>query len=184
MRWWLHSPDYCCLYEASWWIQNDESSCWRRHKESVSNCCYLEMYIYHFGWINQCSPSLADDWCYLHMLLYAVAWLLPGVVNTLPLLQREQSSQEMIKVSSEVTDGLMDGCETHLSFLDTGVDGVQQVSSVLVALGEFSQFLPNQLPLVVAHHPLKRWVHVLRHNQEDEGVKVSSVYKYCLIYVE
>lgn len=90
----------------------------------------------------------------------------------------------MIKASSEVTDGLMDGCETHLSFLDTGVDGVQQVSSVLVALGEFSQFLPDQLPLVVAHHPLKRWVHVLRHNQEDEGVKVSSVYKSCLIYVE
>lgn len=55
----------------------------------------------------------------------------------------------------------MDGCETDLSFFDTGVDGVQQVSSVLVALGEFGQFLPDQLPLVVAHHSLKRWVHIL-----------------------
>lgn len=34
-------------------------------------------------------------------------------------------------------------CETHLSFFDTGIDGVQQVSSVLVALWEFGQFLPN-----------------------------------------
>lgn len=60
----------------------------------------------------------------------------------------------------------MDGCATDLSFFDTGVDGVQQVSSVLVALGEFGQFLPDQLPLVVAHHPLKRWVHILGQNQE------------------
>ena len=54
------------------------------------------MYIDHFSWINLCSPSLADDRCYLHVLLYAVAWLLSGVVNTLPLLQREQTSQDTI----------------------------------------------------------------------------------------
>lgn len=51
--------------------------------------------------------------------------------------------------------------DTHFSFLDACVDGVQQVGSVLVALGEFGQFLPDQLPLVVAHHPFKRRVHVL-----------------------
>lgn len=51
--------------------------------------------------------------------------------------------------------------DTDLSFLDACVDGVQQVGSVLVALGEFGQFLPDQLPLVVAHHPFKRGVHVL-----------------------
>lgn len=61
--------------------------------------------------------------------------------------------------------GCMDGCETDFSFFDTGVDGVQQVSSVLVAFGELSQFLPDQLPLVVAHHPFKGWVHVLGQKQ-------------------
>lgn len=50
---------------------------------------------------------------------------------------------------------------TDFSFLDARVDGVQQVSSVLVALGEFGQFLPDQLPLVVAHHPLKCRVDIL-----------------------
>ena len=63
----------------------------------------------------------------------------------------------------------MDGCVTDLSFFDAGVDGFQQVGSVLVALGEFSQFFPDQLPLLVAHHPLKRWVHIL--GQNKEGVK-------------
>lgn len=65
---------------------------------------------------------------------------------------------------------MMDGCGTYLSFFDTGVDCVQQVSSVLVTLGELCQFLPDQLPFVVAHHPLERWVHVLRQNQEDDEV--------------
>lgn len=75
-------------------------------------------------------------------------------------------------MSPHFTDigGCRDGCETDFSFFDTGVDGVQQVSSVLVALGEFSQFLPDQLPLVVAHHPFKRRVHVLGPNQEDVKV--------------
>lgn len=54
-----------------------------------------------------------------------------------------------------------DGGQTDFSFFDTGVDSIQQVSSVPVALGEFSQFFPDQLPLVVAHHLLERWVHVL-----------------------
>lgn len=54
-----------------------------------------------------------------------------------------------------------DGRETDFSFFDAGVDGIQQVSSVLVALGKFSQFFPNQLPLVVAHHLLECWVHIL-----------------------
>lgn len=53
---------------------------------------------------------------------------------------------------------------TDLSFFDTGVDGVQQVSSVPVTLGEFSQFFPNQLPLVVTHHSLERWIHILEQN--------------------
>lgn len=56
----------------------------------------------------------------------------------------------------------MDDFDTDLSFLDAGVDGFQQVGSVLFTLGEFGQFLPDQLPLVVAHHPLERRVHVLK----------------------
>ncbi len=63
------------------------------------------------------------------------------------------------------TDGWIDGWETDLSFFDAGVDGVEQVSSILVALGEFGQLLSDQLPLVVAHHPLKRWVHILGTDQ-------------------
>lgn len=62
------------------------------------------------------------------------------------------------------TDGWRDGSVTDLSFFDTGVDCVQEVSPVLVALGEFSQLFPDQLPLVVAHHPLKRWVDILGKN--------------------
>lgn len=62
--------------------------------------------------------------------------------------------------TDERTDGV-----TDLSFLDAVVDGVQQVGSVLVALGEFGQLLPDQLPLVVAHHPFKCWVHILGHKQ-------------------
>lgn len=50
---------------------------------------------------------------------------------------------------------------TDFAFLDARVDGVQQVGPVLVALGEFGQFLPDQLPLVVAHHPFECRVHVL-----------------------
>lgn len=57
--------------------------------------------------------------------------------------------------------GLNGRVTTDLSFVDTGIDCVQQVSSVLVTLREFSQFLPNQLALVVAHHPFERWVHIL-----------------------
>lgn len=64
----------------------------------------------------------------------------------------------------------MEACATDFSFFDTGVDGVQQVSSVLVALGEFSQFLPDQLTLVVAHHPFKRWIDVLGQKQEEGQV--------------
>ena len=63
------------------------------------------------------------------------------------------------------TDRRTDGHVTDLSFFDAGVDGVQQVGPVLVALGEFSQLLPDQLPLVVAHHALERRVHVLGRNQ-------------------
>lgn len=56
---------------------------------------------------------------------------------------------------------MRDGRETDLSFFDTGVDSVQQVSSVLVALGEFIHFFTDQLPFVVAHHLFECWVHVL-----------------------
>lgn len=55
---------------------------------------------------------------------------------------------------------------TDFSFFDACVDGVQQVGSVLVALGEFGQFLPDQLPLMVAHHPLKCGVHILGRGQK------------------
>lgn len=55
-----------------------------------------------------------------------------------------------------------DRCKTDFSFFDAGVDSIQQVSSVLVALGEFRQFFPDQLPLVVAHHLLECWVHILK----------------------
>lgn len=60
-------------------------------------------------------------------------------------------------------EGKMD-VAAYLSFFDTRIDGVQQVGSVLVALGEFCQLLPDQLSLVVAHHPLKRWIHILGGN--------------------
>lgn len=59
-------------------------------------------------------------------------------------------------------------CDTDFSFLDACVDGVQQVGSVLVALGEFGQFLPDQLPLVVAHHPFKCRVHVLGGKKKND----------------
>lgn len=65
----------------------------------------------------------------------------------------------------------MDGCRADLSFFDTVVDGIQQVSSVLVTLGKFSQFLPDQFSFVVAHHPFKRWVHILGDNQKSVRVK-------------
>lgn len=65
------------------------------------------------------------------------------------------------------TGECIDGCQTDFSFFDAGVDGVQQVSPVFVTFGELSQFLPDQLPLVVAHHPFKGWIHVLGQNQED-----------------
>lgn len=68
----------------------------------------------------------------------------------------------------------MGGCYTDFSFLDAGVDGVQQVGPVLVALGKFSQFLPDQLPLVVAHHAFKRRVHVLRVGENEEDGDSSS----------
>lgn len=61
------------------------------------------------------------------------------------------------------------GGDTDFSFLDAGVDGVQQVGPVLVTLGEFGQFLPDQLPLVVAHHAFKRRVHVLEGKDEEDG---------------
>lgn len=70
-----------------------------------------------------------------------------------------------------------DGCETDFSFFDAGVDGIQQVSSVLVALGEFSQFFPNQLPLVVAHHLLECWVHILEGKTVHELVKIPHVFQ-------
>lgn len=71
--------------------------------------------------------------------------------------------------------GRMDGW-TDLSFFDTSVDGVQQVGSVLFTLREFGQFFPDQLSLVVAHHPLERWVHILERNQE--GVTVDEWTKW------
>lgn len=55
--------------------------------------------------------------------------------------------------------------DAHLSFLDAGVDGVQQVGAVLVALGQLGQLFAHQLPLVVAHHPLEGRVHVLEETQ-------------------
>lgn len=57
--------------------------------------------------------------------------------------------------------------DTHFPFLDARVDGVQQVGSVLLALGQFGQFLADQLALMVAHHPLKCRIHILR--RETEG---------------
>lgn len=65
--------------------------------------------------------------------------------------------------------GTQGGCDTDFSFLDAGVDGVQEVGPVLVALGEFGQFLPDQLPLVVAHHAFKRRVHVLGEKNEEDS---------------
>lgn len=50
---------------------------------------------------------------------------------------------------------------THLSLLDARVDGVQEVCPVLVTLRQVSEFLPQELPFVVAHHPLKGRVDIL-----------------------
>lgn len=104
------------------------------------------------------SPSLPNDRRDLHVLLDAVARLLPGVVNALPFLQGDNCFEPSVEWRCG-RDGLRRG--TDFSFLDAGVDSVQQVGSVPVALGEFSQLLPDQLPLAVAHHLLECWVHVL-----------------------
>lgn len=50
---------------------------------------------------------------------------------------------------------------THLSLLDAGIDGVQEVCPVLVTLRQVSEFFPQELPFVVAHHPLKGRVDIL-----------------------
>lgn len=113
-------------------------------------------------------PSLAYDGCYLHVLLYAVTCLLPGKINALPLLDRVlgRTRQHTARSQRESTHSWTGG--TDFSFLDAGVDSVQQVGSVLVALGQFGQLLPDQLPLVVAHHPLKCRVHILRREEEKK----------------
>lgn len=67
----------------------------------------------------------------------------------------------------------MHGFMTHLSFFDACIDRVQQVSSVLVTFWKFYQFFPDQLPTVVTHHPLKRWVHILKTCQRS---KVGFIY--------
>lgn len=123
----------------------------------------------HFGPINPNVPSLAEDGRYPHVLLEAVARLLPGVVDALPFLQREQSGQAATQFHRR-----RGRRETHLSLVDAGVDGVQQVGSVLVALGEFGELLADQLPLVVAHHPLKRRVHVLGQKKQESVTSTSS----------
>lgn len=50
---------------------------------------------------------------------------------------------------------------THLSLLDARIDGVKKVCPVLVTLGQLSEFFPQELPFVVAHHPLEGWVDIL-----------------------
>jgi hypothetical protein len=50
---------------------------------------------------------------------------------------------------------------THLSLLDARIDGVQEVCSVLVTLGQVSDFFPQELSFVVTHHSFKGWVDIL-----------------------
>lgn len=50
---------------------------------------------------------------------------------------------------------------THLALPDAGVDGVEEVRPVLIAFGQLCEFSPQELALVVAHHPLEGWVDIL-----------------------
>lgn len=51
---------------------------------------------------------------------------------------------------------------THLALPDARVDGVEEVCPVLIAFGQLGEFLPEELALVVAHHPFEGGVDVLR----------------------
>ncbi len=51
---------------------------------------------------------------------------------------------------------------TNLSFLDAGVDGVQQVGAVLVTLGQFGQLFTDQFASMIAHHLFKCWIYILK----------------------
>ena len=50
---------------------------------------------------------------------------------------------------------------THLALLDAGIDGVEKVRPVLVTFGQLSEFFPQELTFVVAHHPFEGWVDIL-----------------------
>ncbi|TNN56978.1 hypothetical protein EYF80_032789 [Liparis tanakae] len=90
-----------------------------------------------FGPTDPNLPSLAEDGRYPHVLLEAVARLPPGVVDALPFLRRQRRQSGGDAAASHRRRGRR---ETHLSLVDAGVDGVQQVGSVLVALGEFASW--------------------------------------------
>lgn len=50
---------------------------------------------------------------------------------------------------------------THLALPDACVDGVEEVRPVLIAFGQLRKFSPEQLILVVAHHPFEGGVDIL-----------------------
>lgn len=53
------------------------------------------------------------------------------------------------------------GLLAHLALLDARIDGVEKVGPVLVAFGQLGELFPEELPLVVAHHPFEGWVDIL-----------------------
>lgn len=92
--------------------------------------------------------------------------------NKCPAIPSETTVQSGYEMLSDLIGWMeMNGYRTDLSFFDTVVDGVQQISSILVTLGKFSQFFPDQFPFVIAHHPFKCWIHVLWNNHKTVRVK-------------